>query len=150
MKSGAWGCNDGGAGARSVYQKVAEASDALAAFEAVVRYTSTQRMPRRPKEPPVPQERTETVRHAIVEELRKGALTARDLAARIGLLERDTVPHLEHLERSLRGRGERFELLAARCLGCGYSFEDRRALSKPSRCPRCRGERIEAPRFRVW
>jgi predicted Zn-ribbon and HTH transcriptional regulator len=103
----------------------------------------------RPKEPAVPEARAETLRQAILEELRRGALSARDLAARLGLREREVTPHLEHLERSLRARGERFTVLPASCLGCGYEFEDRRALSKPSRCPRCRGERIAWPRFRV-
>jgi hypothetical protein len=102
-----------------------------------------------PKQPPVPEERAETLRQAIVAELHGGALSARDIAARLGLRERDVTPHMEHLERSLRAKGERLVVIAASCRSCGYAFDDRRSFSKPSRCPGCRGERIDAPRFRV-
>lgn len=103
----------------------------------------------RPKDPIIPEARAETLRQSLLDELRSGAATARDLAARLGLRERDVTPHLEHLERSVRARGERLTILPACCRGCGYEFEDRRAFTRPSRCPRCRGERIEAPRFLV-
>ncbi|WP_437950914.1 transcriptional regulator [Sorangium sp. So ce296] len=101
------------------------------------------------KPPPSPAPRSETVRQTLLEELRRGAATAWELSARVGLRERDVTPHLEHLARSLRARGERLSIAPARCLGCGYAFDERRSLAKPSRCPACRGERIEAPRFRV-
>jgi hypothetical protein len=101
------------------------------------------------KEPPVPAQRSETLRRALLEELGRGPLTARDLAARLGLGEKEVAPHLEHLERSLRGKGERLLVVPATCLGCGYVFRDRRALKKPSRCPSCRSERIDAPQFGI-
>jgi len=101
------------------------------------------------KEPPVPAERGETLRQGLLDELRHGTLSTRELSARLGVRERDITPHLEHLQRSLRARGERLTVLPATCRGCDYVFEDRRALHKPSRCPKCRSERIEAPRFRV-
>ncbi|WP_437965409.1 transcriptional regulator [Sorangium sp. So ce260] len=102
-----------------------------------------------PKPPPSPAPRSETVRQTLLEELRRGAATAWELSTRLGLRERDVTPHLEHLARSLRARGERLSVAPAHCLRCGYAFDDRRSLAKPSRCPECRGERIEAPRFRV-
>lgn len=106
-------------------------------------------MSARSKDPPVPAERGETLRQSLLDELRGGPLTARDLSARLGVRERDVTPHLEHLERSVRARGERFVVHPATCRSCDYVFEDRRALHKPSRCPKCRGERIEAPRFQI-
>jgi predicted Zn-ribbon and HTH transcriptional regulator len=102
-----------------------------------------------PRKPPVPKERSETLRKSLLEELGRGPLTARELSARVGLGEKEVAPHLEHLERSLRGRGEQLVVTPAKCMGCGHEFTDRRALTKPSRCPECRGERIEAPRFKV-
>ncbi len=103
----------------------------------------------KPRQAPVPAQRSDTLRKALLEELGGAALSARELAARVGLGEKEVVPHLEHLEKSLRARGERLIVKPARCLGCGHEFEDRRALTRPSRCPECRSERIEAPRFRV-
>ncbi|WP_437671687.1 transcriptional regulator [Sorangium sp. So ce131] len=102
-----------------------------------------------PKPPPSPAPRSETVRQALLEELRRTSATAWELSARLGMRERDVTPHLEHLARSLRARGERLSIAPARCLRCGYAFDERRSFTKPSRCPECRGERIDAPRFRV-
>ncbi|UQA55105.1 transcriptional regulator [Polyangium aurulentum] len=103
----------------------------------------------RPKEPPVPPQRVETARQSLLEELRRGAATARALGVAVGMREKEVLAHLEHIERSLSARGEKLQVVPAACLGCGYVFEDRRAFARPSRCPRCRGERIEAPRFGI-
>jgi hypothetical protein len=105
--------------------------------------------PSRPKEPPVPTERVETARQALLEELRRGKATARTLGMAVGLREKEVLVHLEHLARSLEARGETLHIEPAKCLSCQYVFADRRALGRPSRCPRCKGERIEAPRFEV-
>ncbi|MDI3287702.1 transcriptional regulator [Polyangium sp. 15x6] len=101
------------------------------------------------KEPPVPKERAETTRQALLEALRSGRSTARALAITLGLREKDVLAHLEHVARSLAGQGGALGVSPATCLGCGYVFEDRRAFGRPSRCPRCKGERIEAPKFFV-
>lgn len=103
----------------------------------------------RPKEPPVPAPHVETGRQALLEALRHGRTTARSLSAAVGMREKDVLVHLEHLARSLEARGETLHIDPARCLACEYVFHDRRALGRPSRCPRCKGERIEAPRFGV-
>ncbi len=39
--------------------------------------------------------------------------------------------------------------MPATCKKCGYQFTDRERLKKPSRCPRCKSERIDPPRFYV-
>ena len=101
------------------------------------------------RKPPVPRERSETLRKSLLEELGRGPFTARELSTRVGLGEKEVAPHLEHLERSLRGRGEQLVITPAKCLGCGHEFTDRRALTKPSRCPNCRSERIAPPQFKV-
>jgi transcriptional regulator len=77
------------------------------------------------------------------------AKTLKELSAELSASERDIGVALEKLERSLQ-RGEwRFEVEAARCIACEFVFQDRARLSKPSRCPECRSERIAPPRFRV-
>jgi predicted Zn-ribbon and HTH transcriptional regulator len=101
------------------------------------------------KRPPVPRERADTLRQAILDELRGAFLTTRDLAARVSLREKEIAPHLEHLMRSVKAKGERLVVDPARCMGCEYAFDDRRSLTKPTRCPACKSERIKAPRFRV-
>ena len=97
----------------------------------------------------LPRAATRTPRQAIRDHLREEALTARDLSARIGLPEREIVPHLEHLARSLRAAGERLAVEPSRCLHCGFVFRERARLGKPSGCPRCREPHVTAPVFRI-
>lgn len=94
-----------------------------------------------------PKERTETHREALRGALRQGPLTVRELSAAVSLRERDVLSHLEHLDRSLDHTGERLDVEPARCLGCGFLFDERSRLTKPGRCPRCRATRIALPRF---
>lgn len=94
-------------------------------------------------------ERQATVRAELRRVLREGSFTARDLSARVGIGEKDVAGHLEHLSRSLKPSGERLEIDPARCLGCGFVFKDRTRLSKPSRCPGCKGQRLTPARYRV-
>jgi predicted Zn-ribbon and HTH transcriptional regulator len=51
----------------------------------------------------------------------------------------------------LKRDGLRLRTEPARCTACGFVFGDRaeRRLHTPSRCPRCRSERISEPRFRI-
>jgi hypothetical protein len=96
-----------------------------------------------------PPPRGRTAREALAEALRAGWASAKALSGEVGLPEKAVAEHLAHLSRSLKAGGERLEVEPARCLRCGRTFEDRRRLTKPSRCPACRSERIAAPRFRV-
>jgi predicted Zn-ribbon and HTH transcriptional regulator len=97
---------------------------------------------------PVP-ERTTTVRAALHEALLGSALSARELSMRVGAPEKDVIEHLEHLQQSLRKKGERLVVKPAECLGCSHVFRDRTRLAGPGRCPRCQGEHIASPTFRI-
>jgi predicted Zn-ribbon and HTH transcriptional regulator len=97
--------------------------------------------------PPAP--RTATVRDALREALRGRPLTARELSAAVGIPEKQVAEHIEHLRRSLAAVGGELVVEPARCLGCEFEFADRRRASKPGRCPKCKSERIDPPRFRV-
>ena len=96
-----------------------------------------------------PKERSRTLRQSILDCLKKGPVTARDLSTLVHIREKDVVPHLEHLEKSLRRSRQRLLIEPAECLQCGFRFEERRRLSKPSACPRCRCQRIDPPVFRL-
>jgi len=98
---------------------------------------------------PEPMERQSTIRQAILEELRRGCATSKDLSALVRISEKEVAPHLEHLARSLRRGTERLKVDPARCLACGYVFEDRTRYTRPSACPACRSQRIEPPVFSV-
>ena len=96
-----------------------------------------------------PPERTQTAREAMLELLRERTLTLRELSQCASLSEREIATHLPHLERSLRVQGESLVIEPARCLACNFDFSRRTRFSAPSRCPACKSERIEPPRFRI-
>ncbi|MCR9159335.1 MAG: transcriptional regulator [Nannocystaceae bacterium] len=96
-----------------------------------------------------PPPRGETIRDALRRQLRGGWVSARQLSTLVGISEKEVPAHLQHLQKSASGAGEDFQILPATCSKCGYAFEDRERLSKPSRCPACKGQRVEAPRFRI-
>jgi predicted Zn-ribbon and HTH transcriptional regulator len=92
---------------------------------------------------------SETPRQAIRRLLATGPQTAHELSALVHLPEKDVAPHVEHLARSLRHGDERLAVEPARCLDCGYVFRDRQKLARPSACPKCRGQHLAAPVFRI-
>lgn len=91
----------------------------------------------------------EKPRQAIRRLLASAPHTAHELSALVRPPEKEVVPHLEHIARSLRGAGERLEIEPAQCHECGYVFRDRRRLARPSACPKCRRQRLSAPEFRI-
>jgi predicted Zn-ribbon and HTH transcriptional regulator len=99
--------------------------------------------------PPIPQERNRTVRQAILEELERGPVSALELSKLVGVSEKDIYGHLEHLQQSWRKGSRRFTVEPAECIACGFVFEDRKRLKKPSSCPECRRERIHPPRYSI-
>lgn len=94
-------------------------------------------------------ERQTTVRSELKAILHEGPFTTRDLSVRVGVGEKDVAMHLEHIARSVQASGERFEVEPPRCLACGFVFKDRTRMTKPSRCPRCKGERLAPARYRI-
>jgi predicted Zn-ribbon and HTH transcriptional regulator len=100
-------------------------------------------------EPDPPPARDETPRQRLRSLLCDEPLSARELSRDAGLAEREVLEHLSHLARSLQAEGSQLEVTPARCKGCGFAFEPRVERARPGRCPVCRGERIEAARFRI-
>lgn len=101
------------------------------------------------REPATPQARSETIRQALRRTLADGAWTARELSTELGIAERDVVPHLEHLQRSLLRERQRLHVEPAECLACGFRFVRRKRLSRPGACPKCRSRRITPPAFAI-
>jgi predicted Zn-ribbon and HTH transcriptional regulator len=91
----------------------------------------------------------ETIRQQMIELLAGGEYTDRDLSQFLGISEKDVVYHLEHIARSVQGQKRKLKVIPARCMECGFTFEDRRRFSKPGRCPRCKGEHLQDPRYHI-
>jgi predicted Zn-ribbon and HTH transcriptional regulator len=87
-----------------------------------------------------------TLRKRMTELLERGWFTLRQVSQELGIREREALEHLEHVARSARGSTP-LRVEHARCIQCGFVFRKRSRLSPPSRCPRCKSERVEPPRF---
>ncbi|MEZ4238554.1 MAG: transcriptional regulator [Myxococcota bacterium] len=97
-----------------------------------------------------PPERTRTDRDALRAAFASGVpLTVRQLSQLAGLSEEAVLRHLEHLAKSVKAEGAKFVVHPAECVACGYVFDDRKRLTKPSRCPECRATRVDPPSFEV-
>ena len=80
----------------------------------------------------------------LMEQPRSVSWLARELGVRRGDVEDD----LRHAIRSARAGGRQVFVVPARCRACGFVFDDER-LSKPGKCPACRGTRLYEPQISV-
>ena len=72
-----------------------------------------------------------------------------ELSRELGVAEKLLPDALDKLRRSLEHGSERLHQQPPRCVSCGFDFGDRARTKRPSRCPRCRSERLTRPRFWV-
>ncbi|MBR9982000.1 MAG: transcriptional regulator [Desulfatitalea sp.] len=91
----------------------------------------------------------QTLRQQITTMLEQRPLDLRQLSEALGLREKELLTHLPHVARSVAARKGRWTVVPAECIGCGYTFRDRRRLSPPTRCPRCKASRIHGPWYQV-
>ena len=82
----------------------------------------------------------------------KEALSAEEISLFLGLDLNDSeiYSHLTHIAKSVRRRssgGLILYMLPPQCPKCGFIFKNLNKPKKPSKCPRCRSERILPPRF---
>jgi predicted Zn-ribbon and HTH transcriptional regulator len=89
-----------------------------------------------------------TYRRDLLIVLRAGPRTASSLARELGLDRSDIKDELRHVLRSARAAGESIAIEPARCKSCGFVFDSDR-LTKPGRCPACKGSRIFEPLISV-
>ncbi len=90
-----------------------------------------------------------TIRRQIIDLLLQQAMTALEISQAVRISEKDVYGHLAHIQRTVVGRGRKLSFLPSTCLACGFTFKERRRLTKPGRCPRCRESRIDYPVFRI-
>ncbi len=100
-------------------------------------------------------ESEETLRKRIIRLLMESRrpLTAREIAELLGLPpreERRIYEEIRHAAKTLaRTSNLRIYMIPPRCAKCGYVFKDLDKPRRPSRCPRCKSERIEPPAFYI-
>ena len=90
-----------------------------------------------------------THRQQIIDLLRREAMTALDISQAVRVSEKDVYRHLAHIQKTVAGQRRKLSFTPCTCLACGFTFTDRRRLTKPGRCPRCWESRIDHPVFRI-
>ena len=87
-------------------------------------------------------------RRQLIELLSEQPRSASWIAREMGLRRGDIEDDLQHALRSAAAGGYRVEVVPARCKDCGFVFGADR-LTKPGRCPECKGSRLYEPMMRV-
>jgi len=89
-----------------------------------------------------------TFRRQLIELLSGEPRSVSSLARELGITRKDMEADLQHALRSARAANYKIDVLPARCKACGFVF-DAEKLSKPSRCPACKGTRLFEPMIRA-
>jgi predicted Zn-ribbon and HTH transcriptional regulator len=88
-----------------------------------------------------------TARQEIMSLLSEGEYGAKSIAKIVRISEKEVYEHLDHIGRSLKSQKMRLKITPAVCLTCGFKFEARNRFSSPGRCPKCKGEHIQDPKY---
>jgi transcriptional regulator len=89
-----------------------------------------------------------TVRRHLVDLLRDQPHSVSWLARELGFDRSEMEEHLRHAIRSARASGHDVLVIPAKCRTCGYMFSEDK-LSKPGKCPACRGTRMYEPQIAI-
>ncbi len=86
----------------------------------------------------------------------KTPLSAQEIALELGLDPRHgeklVYEHLKHIAKTIRRQSKgklSLYMIPPRCRNCGYVFRDLDKPRKPSKCPRCKSQRIDQPLFKI-
>lgn len=99
----------------------------------------------------------ETLRKRVLKilEERDEPVTVNDIMRELGLkpsYRKLVYESISHLAKSIRRMSKGRKVLVMRspyCLNCGYVFKNLKRVRKPSKCPRCKSERIMPPAFLI-
>ena len=89
-----------------------------------------------------------TLRKELIALLTHQPRSVSAIAHDLGLKRGDVEEDLRHAIRSAEAAGYRIIFLPARCRACGFTFDEQK-LSKPSKCPACRGTRLYEPQISI-
>jgi len=89
-----------------------------------------------------------TLRRQLIDLLSDAPRSASSIARDMGLRRGDVEEELHHALRSAAAAGHRLEVVPAKCKDCGFVFGEER-LTKPGRCPSCKGSRLFEPQIRI-
>jgi hypothetical protein len=89
-----------------------------------------------------------TRRRQLIDLLSHEPRSISSIAREMGFGRGDVEEDLRHALRSAVVAGYRIDVIPARCKNCGFVFSEER-LTKPGRCPSCKGSRLFEPQIRL-
>jgi hypothetical protein len=89
-----------------------------------------------------------TLRKYLQDLLSQQPRSVSSLARELGMRRGDVEEQLRHAIRSAEAAGHRIVVVPARCRTCDFVFGADK-LTKPSRCPACKGSRLFEPQIRL-
>ena len=96
-------------------------------------------------------EEWETLRERMIRLLSetKTPLSTREIAFELNIEdERLVYEELKHVAKTVKRSGKTLYVQPAYCKKCGFVFKQN-LFKKPSRCPRCKSQWIEPPRYLI-
>jgi predicted Zn-ribbon and HTH transcriptional regulator len=91
----------------------------------------------------------QTLRQQLIALLEENEMTARDISRELKIQEKEVFEHLSHIRQTLKNRKKTLLIIPFQCMTCNFTFKDRKRLTRPGRCPKCKQGRIEAARYRI-
>jgi len=90
----------------------------------------------------IPRERNETIRQELLKLLDGNTLQIGTISKELGESEKEIYDYLHQLNET-----NKLSIVPAECGKCGYKYENRRKVKKPSKCPRCKSTYIKQPEY---
>jgi len=91
----------------------------------------------------------QTLRQQLITLLEKNEMTARDISKELKIREKEVFGHLSHIRQTLKNRKQTLLIIPFQCMVCDFTFKDRKRLTRPGRCPKCKQGHIEAAKYRI-
>lgn len=87
-------------------------------------------------------------RKDLIPMLLENSMTVKEISRVVGQKETTTADDLQHLLKSVKHQGYTVEVDPSVCRKCGFRFSPEK-LTKPSRCPECKGNWVTEPRIKL-
>jgi hypothetical protein len=90
----------------------------------------------------IPRERHKTIRQELLKFLDGTTASIGTISRELGESEKNLYDYLSQLNET-----RQLSIIPAKCLKCGYKFEHRKKIKKPSKCPVCKSTYIRQPAY---
>jgi len=88
-----------------------------------------------------------TRRKEMIELLNKEMYSVSHLARHFKCTISEIIEDLNHITQSMLSKNKRLRSKPPICNHCGFIFKERKRLSRPTKCPKCKSEYITEPYF---